>query len=255
MCLIALEFRPENPTRLRLMANRDEFHTRPSAGLGAWKDAPSIIGGRDLQGGGGWMAMHRQGRFAAVTNVRDPGLVVPASAPSRGDLVRTALECEDLAQWLRQLAQGDAWHYAGFNLLASDGEQLWHLYRGQASLELSTVPPGIHGLSNASLNTPWPKVLNVCRGLAESRGQDWPARALAHFGDTAQAADHRLPDTGIEPALERRLSSAFILGEDYGTRSTTWLEWYDSGDFFLQERRYAPWGRWLGERQHDTRNA
>ena len=255
MCLIAFDFRPDDAIRLRLMANRDEFHARPTAGLGIWEDAPAIIGGRDLQGGGGWMAMHRHGRFAAVTNVRDPGLEVPASSPSRGALVRDALECDDLAQWLRHLAQGEARRYAGFNLLAGDGQRLWNLYRGRAALSLTAVPPGIHGLSNASLDTPWPKLLSACQGLADSRQAGWPETALTRFADTRQTDDERLPDTGVEPELERRLSAAFILGDAYGTRSTSWLEWQSSGHFRMHERRFGPGGTWLDDHHIDTRHA
>ena len=96
MCLIAFDHRPGEAMPLRLVANRDEFHARPSAALAPWDDAPGIVGGRDLEAGGTWLAVHRRGRFAAVTNVRDPGLGVPRGAPSRGALVRKALQCPDL---------------------------------------------------------------------------------------------------------------------------------------------------------------
>jgi uncharacterized protein with NRDE domain len=247
MCLIVFDYRPRAPVPLRLVANRDEFHQRPTAPLGTWEDAPDIVGGRDLEAGGSWLAVHRRGRIAAVTNVRDPGLKVAADAPSRGRLVREALECPDLVVWLADLAAGEGWRYAGFNLLASDGRRLWHLHRSREKLLLSEVAPGIHGLSNASLDTPWPKLIAARQGLATSLRRRWPEDALSALSDSRPADDAHLPDTGVGLELERRLSSPFIIGEQYGTRATTWLEWHaEAGVIELEERRYGPGGRTLG---------
>lgn len=252
MCLIAFDHRPGTAVPLRLVANRDEFHARPAAALAAWDDAPAIVGGRDLEAGGSWLAVHRDGRFAAVTNVRDPALAVDADAPSRGALVRRALECEDLAGWLDALAAGEALRHAGFNLLAGDGQGLWHLHRGRERLRLRRVSPGLHGLSNAELDTPWPKLIAARQGLATGlhRG-DWPQGALAALGDPREAEDGQLPDTGVGLELERRLSAAFILGRDYGTRATTWLEWRADGRLTIGERRFGPRGTPLGARHRE----
>ncbi|PMR73002.1 NRDE family protein [Billgrantia endophytica] len=251
MCLIAFEYRPDTRVPLRLVANRDEFHHRPSAPLGTWGDAPGIVGGRDLEAGGSWLAVHRSGRFAAVTNVRDPALKVGAAAPSRGQLVRDALECSDLAGWLKALAGGDGWRYAGFNLLAGDRGRLWHLHRGRERLSLSTVSPGVHGLSNASLDTPWPKLITARQGVmtALRRGR-WPQDALAAMADHHPADDAHLPETGVGLELERWLSAPFIQGERYGTRAMTWLEWNaGDGTIRLGERRFGPGGQALGENE------
>ena len=248
MCLIAFDHRPGSAYPLRLVANRDEFHARPAAPLGAWDDAPEIVGGRDLEAGGTWLAVHRRGRVAAVTNVRDPRLKVPPGAPSRGALVREALECDDLPAWLDQLSSGAAGHYAGFNLLAGDGERFWHLHRGVDGIWLRQVPPGLHGLSNASLNTPWPKLIAARQGLAASlRHGQWPEDALAVLGDARPADDSQLPETGVGLEVERRLSPPFIVGRDYGTRASTWLAWHDDGRIELGERRFGPDGVRLGE--------
>ncbi|OUE43360.1 hypothetical protein BZY95_08280 [Billgrantia desiderata SP1] len=244
MCLIAFDFRPQAPIALRLVANRDEFHQRPTAALAAWQDAPDIVGGRDLEAGGSWLAVHRRGRVAAVTNVRDPALAVAPDAPSRGQLVHEALECPDLSAWLLRLAGGEGWRYAGFNLLAGDGERLWHLHRGRDELLLTQVAPGIHGLSNATLDTPWPKLVVARQGLAAAQRRRWPEDALEAFGDTRSADDGHLPDTGVGLELERRLSPPFIVGEQYGTRATTWLEWdAGAGVVVLEERRFGPGGQ------------
>ncbi|GGX87407.1 hypothetical protein GCM10007160_13440 [Litchfieldella qijiaojingensis] len=249
MCLIAFDYRPDHQVRLRLVANRDEFHARPSAALGIWEDAPDIVGGRDLQAGGTWLALHRRGRFAAVTNVRDPGLEVPSDAPSRGHLVREALECDDLYVWLDDLAKHQASHYAGFNLLAGDSHGLWHLHRGRESIHLVPVAPGTHGISNGDLDSPWPKVELARQGLAHSLNSgDWPRAALRAMSESRPTEEpHRLPDTGVGEELERRLSPLFIIGDDYGTRAMTWLTWYADGSAEIGERRYGPGGDPQGE--------
>ncbi|WP_163576919.1 NRDE family protein [Halomonas faecis] len=254
MCLIVFRFAPGTPVPLRLVANRDEFHARPAAPLGVWEEAPDIVGGRDLEAGGTWLAVHRRGRFAAVTNVRDPALKVASDAPSRGQLVREALECDDLPAWLERLAAGQGWRYAGFNLLAGDGQRLWHLHRGRDRLQLAPIAAGTHGLSNASLNTPWPKLIRARQALQHAQEpQVWPERALAALADTQPADVAHLPDTGVGLERERQLSSPFILGERYGTRATTWLEWdADAQRIRLGERRFGPHGAPLGENELDV---
>jgi uncharacterized protein with NRDE domain len=248
MCLIAFDHHPGGEWPLRLVANRDEFHVRPTAPLAVWQDAPEIIGGRDLEAGGSWLAVHRRGRLAAVTNVRDPRLKVAADAPSRGALVRDALTCPDLPAWLDRLATGEAERYAGFNLLAGDGQRLWHLHRGLDGIALREVTPGLHGLSNASLNSPWPKLIGARQGLGASlKHGRWPEDALAAMADPHPADDDQLPETGVGLAMERMLSSPFIVGEHYGTRAMTWVSWHASGRIEIGERRFGPEGVALGE--------
>ncbi|QJQ96890.1 MULTISPECIES: NRDE family protein [Halomonadaceae] len=250
MCLIAFDYRPGTPIPLRLIANRDERHDRATAALAPWQEEPDIIGGRDLEAGGSWLALHRQGRFAAVTNVRDPRIETLANAPSRGWLVRDALTQMEPQQWLERLGAGEAYRYGGFNLLTGDGQTLWHLHRGYRDVTLQRLPAGLYGLSNASLDTPWPKLELARSRLAESLATDtWPDAALEAMHDTTVVTDmHRLPDTGVGPALEHFLSSAFISGERYGTRATTWLEWRKD-QIEISERRYGPHGEPLGETQ------
>lgn len=248
MCLIAFDHRPGEAWPLRLVANRDEFHARPAAPLACWADDPAIVGGRDLEAGGSWLAVHRRGRFAAVTNVRDPRLKISVDAPSRGDLVRDALTCPDLPAWLDRLAGGEAARFAGFNLLAGDGNRLWHLHRGLDGISLSVIPPGLHGLSNSSLNTPWPKLIEARQGLGAClRHGRWPEDAITAMADPHPADDHQLPETGVGVEMERMLSSPFIVGERYGTRAMTWLGWHASGRIEIGERRFGPGGVAQGE--------
>ncbi len=245
MCLIAFDWRPGSATPLRLAGNRDERHERPAAALARWRDCGDILGGRDLEAGGSWLAAHAAGRVAAITNVRAPGFKAEASGPSRGHLVHQALTCADLAAWLEQLANQAAHAYAGFNLLACDGKTLWHLHHGPRGTRLVPVAPGLHGLSNASLDTPWPKLTQARQHLTElldAPERDFLNDAWALLRDTRHADDACLPDTGVGLALERQLSAAFILGQHYGTRASTLLEWRAHGDIVIIERSFAPGG-------------
>ncbi|WP_136253152.1 NRDE family protein [Onishia niordana] len=249
MCLITFDYRPDSPVWLRLLANRDEFFARPTASLEAWTEDPDIIGGRDLVAGGSWLALHRRGRFAAITNVRDTALVSPPDGPSRGHLVPKALNADDLPAWLEDLVSGEAWSYAGFNLLVGDRAGLWHLHRGRDALKLHRLPAGLYGLSNADLDTPWPKLKLARQGLAESLSTStWPQSALRVMHQQwLDINDQALPDTGVGLAVERQLAPPFITGETYGTRATTWLEWCQNGHLALSERRFGPSAHPLGE--------
>lgn len=231
---------------MQLIGNRDEFHARPTAPLASWHDA-SVVGGRDLEAGGSWLATNRQGTIAAITNVRDALLPPPKGAPSRGQLVRQALESDDVADWLASLAEGKAAEYAGFNLLVATPSQLWYLHRGREQISLCEVSPGIHGLSNAALNSPWPKLLSVRQTLERVDPMHFPDKALAAFKDPSKAPDSALPDTGVGIELERQLSAAFIVGERYGTRATSLLTLADNGDVALTEQRFGPWGAFEGD--------
>jgi len=249
MCLLAFDWQPHTLTPLRLIGNRDEFHDRPTQALHAWKDAP-IIGGRDLQAGGSWLAVNRYtSRVATLTNVRDPCLITPPGAPSRGELIRQALVCPNPEDWLEQLRH-NAQHYAGFNLLVATPHTLWHMHRGREKTTLGRVAEGIHVLSNADLNTPWPKALKLQAAMHADRqtpSTHWPQAALSAIQQSQEAPPEALPDTGIEPALEKKLSAAFIVGEGYGTRATTWLTCYQDGSTSITEQSFGPMATPRGE--------
>lgn len=257
MCLIALHFAPGTSVPLILVANRDEQHSRPTAPLNTWRDHSTISGGRDLQAGGSWLAVHQRGRFAALTNVRDPELISTPQTPSRGQLVRDALLADNLEAWLELQLAGAGLAYGGFNLLVGDAQQLWHLSRHRQGMQLAAVTAGTHGLSNATLDSPWPKLVEVrdalSRDMAEGPGSSLRLpESRACFADTRQAPDTMLPDTGVGLELERFLSAPFIVGEDYGTRSTTRLALVttDSAPHFrMIEQRFGAQGIALGERQ------
>ncbi|MCL7929742.1 NRDE family protein [Halomonas llamarensis] len=247
MCLLAFDWQPGAPTPLRLIGNRDEFYVRPTAGLHDWDDAP-ILGGRDLEAGGTWLAVNRQGVLATLTNVRDPALVAPPGTPSRGELVVQALTCEDLPTWLEQLTES-APRYAGFNLLVATPTQMWHLHRGRERTALREVPRGIHTLSNADLNTPWPKTVKLHQAMVRDTTPPitWPEASRHVIQQTDEAPAQALPDTGVGLTLEQRLSAAFIVGETYGTRATTWVTLDRQGNTAMTEQRFGQNGQFQGE--------
>ncbi len=221
MCLIVFAWRVHPRYPLVVAANRDEYLARPAAPAHWWPEAPDLLAGRDLEAGGTWMGMHRDGRFAALTNYRDPSQRL-AGAPSRGRLVRSALEGDgDTLATLRAIA-AESPHYAGFNLLVCDGLSLGVHESTSGAVRL--LEPGVYGLSNHLLDTPWPKLARARKALEDSLdalpGEE---RLLALLRDDTPAPDHHLPETGLSLEWERWLSPAFIRAPGYGTRCSSVL--------------------------------
>jgi uncharacterized protein with NRDE domain len=221
MCLVLIAWRADPKSPLLLAANRDEFHARPTLRADWWPDHPQILAGRDLDAGGTWLGLTRTGRFAALTNFRDPHRRTPGvAAPSRGTLVASLLESDaSVAESLAYLREVAA-NYHGFNVIFSDGERLaiYESTRGHGR----ELGPGIYGLSNHLLDTPWPKVQNAKSRLqATLLDTADPAALLALLRDDRPAPDEDLPRTGVSLEWERLLSSAFVRAQDYGTRCST----------------------------------
>lgn len=247
MCLIALALHAHPRYRLVVTANRDEFHARPSAPASWWDDAPDLFGGRDLQQHGSWMALARDGRWAAVTNVRR---MVPPDplAPSRGRLVAEYLRSSTSADAYVQALTADAARYAGYNLLTGDATRV--IYSSNTPHpQQQVLRPGIHAVSNTSLDTPWPKLLRLRTGLARwcAAGDEDFTTLFSQLADDAPARDDELPDTGVGLEMERFLSSPFIRSDRYGTRSCTVLAVTTTGAVHYHERRYGPQGVYQGE--------
>ena len=249
VCLILLAWDCHPRYRLVLAANRDEYHARPTAAAAWWDEPPGVLAGRDLAGGGTWFGVDRHGRWAGVTNYRDfrDPANLRAEARSRGELVRGYLAAaEPPRQWLAAVAPGaDA--YRPFNMLAGD---LRHAgWFGSRCGEGRDLQSGIHGLSNACLDTPWPKVVDGKAALARLLQKDplEPAALFALLGDQSPAPAGQLPDTGVGPELERLLSARFILSPEYGTRCSTVLLLERTGRCLFQERRFAADGSCRGE--------
>ncbi len=244
MCLIAFALNLHSRYRLVLAANRDEFHARPSAAADFHADAPDLFGGRDLQAGGSWLLAARNGQVAAVTNVRtgqpESGL------RSRGELVRRAAAADPLHDEL-QFLQATAAHYGRFNLLAYDGARLWFA-GNHPEARVFAVDDGVHTLSNAALDTPWPKTRRLQAAMHDwiGQGEGDIAVLLDALADPRTAPDDQLPRTGVPLDWERRLSAAFIVGADYGTRASTVVLVGDDHVRFV-ERRFGPHGMRLGD--------
>lgn len=243
MCLIVFAWRPGNALPLVVAANRDEFHARPAQALAAWEDAPGVYAGRDLEAGGTWLGVGPGGRFAALTNIRDPQQ--PQGARSRGELVAAYLRGElGVEAYLDEVAHRSA-QYSGFNLLIGDTLQLGYLHAQDRAQRL--LEAGVYGLSNAGLDTPWPKLLKAREGLREVLDDPRPQRLMDLLADDTQVADAELPQTGVGLATERLLSSVFIASQNYGTRASTVLIVDALGRRQLIERSFGPFGGHLGE--------
>jgi uncharacterized protein with NRDE domain len=223
MCLILFAYKVHPKYKLMVAANRDEFYQRPTAPAHFWKDAPDILAGRDLEKMGTWMGVTKSGQFAALTNYRDPNEVTDGKR-SRGELVSDALKYNgDVLEYMKGLARNNA-VYPGYNLLASDGDNLY--YYSNVGQEIKKVTPGIYGVSNHLLDTEWPKVQMGKAGLTEiinNKQSDLVENLLTLLQKADQAPNENLPRTGVSLELERMLSPMFIKSENYGTRSSTVL--------------------------------
>jgi uncharacterized protein with NRDE domain len=248
MCLILLAWQVHEDYPLALAANRDEFYRRPALPLAPWLDAPDIIGGRDLEAGGSWLACHADGRFAAVTNVRQ-GQPKTARA-SRGQLVTNYLKSNlQPVEFIRII---EAESYDGFNLLLGNRQEL-HYLSNRNHVQPERLKPGIYGLSNHGLDTSWPKLVKAKSAFAAALNTlHAPDSFFQLLGDRSVAADQDLPNTGVPLAIERLLSAIFIVSPDYGTRASTLALGHKSGYFRLWERSFGPEGRLLDERMSQT---
>jgi uncharacterized protein with NRDE domain len=267
MCLILIAWRADRDHPCVVAANRDEFHARPAAAAEWWSERPQILAGRDLEAGGTWLGITRSGRFAALTNYRDPEQLRTrkprAGAPSRGALVTSMLESNaSVAEGLTHLREVGA-NYNGFNLIFSDGDRL-----GVYESVLGTgreLEPGIYGLSNHLLDTPWPKVQHAKSRLEQAlldRADTGPLLELLR--DDRPAPDDQLPGTGVSLEWERLLSSAFVRAPDYGTRCSTIIRIDARGRAYFDEWSWNSAGEDIGraslrfelERRHvQTRTA
>jgi uncharacterized protein with NRDE domain len=243
MCLVVLAFRVSDDSPVVLAANRDEFHARPTRAAHWWPDDGDILAGRDLQAGGTWLGVHRSGRFATVTNYRDAD--APAgNLASRGRLVTGFLAGGQAPlDYLRSI-DGDA--FAGFNLLVGDTRAVGYLSnRGGGLREL---PPGIYGLSNATLDTPWEKVQRSksrLAGLLESQRVN-ESSLLELLGDGARGPASEVRDDRLPFDIAHAITAPFIVTDDYGTRCSTVVRAESSGRWHFLERRFGPRGAQTG---------
>lgn len=260
MCLAAFALNADPRFPVVIAANRDEFFARPAAPMAWWRVGDvEVLAGRDLHAGGTWFGLTRSGRLALLTNVREPERQ-RADAPSRGALVVDWLTRDEPAEpFAASLAPG----YNGFNLISAEpGDGLWHWISNRAPAPVP-LGPGVHGLSNAALDTPWPKTeglkTDLTQALATSTCEDdLMAQLFAALARPEMAPDAELPDTGVGLVRERQLSPRFVRIPDpdmpdrarYGTRCSTVLIRRADGGVIVAERTVTAEGRWLPDVIH-----
>lgn len=254
MCLLVLAWKHHPRYRLILAGNRDEFHDRAAAPLNWWQDDPRILGGRDLKAQGTWLGVARSGRFGVVTNYRD--LQAPVeSAPSRGQLITRFLTGATSPKEFLDDLRGAAPRYSGFNLLVGGTRALYYFSnRGPAPTALA---PGVYGLSNHLLDTPWPKLTRTRERFDALLAQPEiaPEGLFTMLGDREQASHGNLPSTGLPEDWERVVSAPFIVNERYGTRCSSVLLVERTGRTILQERRFDATGIQSGNSRFEFTSA
>lgn len=237
MCLLVFSYRQHPVYDLVFASNRDEFYGRPTRAAGFWDEHPSVLAGKDLEAGGTWMGIARDGDFSALTNYRDPS-ISKENPPSRGHLVLDFLvNGDDPEPYLEKVHQA-ADEYNGFNLLTGNTSRL--MYYSNQQKEIKLLEPGLYGLSNKLLDTPWPKVQKAKTDLQLAiKDEEISLDGLFDIlVNDKQAPENQLPDTGIPKELERAVSPIFIKTERYGTRNSTVVLIDKSGKVTFEERRY-----------------
>ena len=253
MCLIYVAWRRHARHRLVVAANRDEHHARPAAPAHWWGDAPGVLAGRDLEAGGTWLGVSSTGRFAAITNYRGPSVHL-VDAPSRGALVSGFLTGDTSApEYLGRIME-EGHRYRGFSLLAMDGDRL--AFASNRSRGVVRLDPGVYGLSNHLLDTPWPKVTHGKRALerllAEPDVRTPELLALLAAGDSRSDGALRA-DIGSDLGRMQWRSSRFILGSDYGTRTSTVVLLDAGGAGVFVERSFDASGAAVGDAAFELR--
>jgi uncharacterized protein with NRDE domain len=246
MCLAVLALDAHPRYRLVAAANRDEFHARPTQPAHWWRDAP-ILAGRDVAQGGTWLGVSRNARFAFVTNVREPGRYDP-NARSRGALVPALLgHGGEMAQAMCDVVDA-AMECNGFNLVGATAPSA--VFGSNRGLRSQPLARGVFGVSNAGLDTAWPKLVRAKRGVAAwlATGHDAIDELWHVLRDETRADDDALPSTGVPRERERLLSSPFIVSDTYGTRSSTIVTIDREGEVTFVERTYDAAGNLTGER-------
>lgn len=240
MCLVLFAYKVHPKYPLIITANRDELYKRPTQKAHWWESHPNLLAGKDLKGGGTWLGASKSGKFATLTNYRDMAHI-RSDAPTRGTLVMDYLlnEEQDAMTYLQSIENDAAFN--GYNLLLYEkGQLFWHSNVNGKSLQLEE---GVYGMSNALLDTPWPKVLRgkqYLRSLLEENPTDFDVtKAFAYLKDQYQAKDKDLPNTGVTLEWERILSPMFIESVTYGTRCSTVVLVNDIGEIFFEERVYV----------------
>ncbi|MCL6270388.1 NRDE family protein [Sansalvadorimonas sp. 2012CJ34-2] len=236
MCLIALNWNPDHQYPLIMASNRDEFYARPTSKAEYWEDHHNIFGGRDQRASGTWLAVGTQGRMAAITNFRE---LDASGERTRGELITNFLAGDIPTVEYLQRVHNNRHLYAGFNLLLADSNALWYYSNRQDVIR--QLEPGLYGLSNGLLNTPWPKVRRLKKKLRKviDSGNITPQSCIDLLHDEKRPPDDEIPDTGVDPVWERMLAPCFIRSPNYGTRNSTGLVLERDGKLHWHEQFYT----------------
>jgi uncharacterized protein with NRDE domain len=248
MCLINFQWNEHPSYKLIIAANRDEFYERPTAPAQFWEEEPNILAGQDLLQKGTWLGITKSGKFAALTNYRDPEHM-KKGALSRGEIVTNFLTTDLSPEGYLQKLKERKNDYVGFNVLVGNTDKLYH-YNNVLD-ERTEISPGVHGLSNATLDTPWPKVVKGKKQLKEYTAANEkidPDKLFSIISDAEEADDASLPETGVGLEMERKLSAPFIKMAEYGTRSSTVLLMDQQNNVTFIERTYEK-GEFRDEKQ------
>lgn len=238
MCLNLFSYKSHPKYQLIIAANRDEFYGRPTREAHFWEDNSNVLGGRDMQHGGTWLGLNKNGKFAFITNYRDFSLYYP-DAPSRGPLVSNYLKGElSPEEYVKSIENPK--QYSGFNLVVGDMSSAWYL--SNVLDGPSEIKPGVHGVSNAFMDTPWQKVEKGKTCLADISHKDdfTPEELFAMLADEQQASDDKLPETGLPIEMERAVSAMFIKSPDYGTVCSTVVMVDHTGQVYFAEKTTNP---------------
>lgn len=239
MCLITFSYKVHPAYKLIVAANRDEFYQRPTRKAQFWEEEqlPDVLAGKDLKANGTWMGVSKTGKWGALTNFRDPSNIKD-NAPTRGDLVLDFLKSDISEQEYLQEVQKKAEEYNGFNLLIGDKDSVFH-FSNENNL-ITEIKPGIHGVSNALLDTPWPKLDHAKKALTDVTSKEAFSKEdlFTILKNSETAPDDKLPSTGIPYEWEKAVSSIFIKTDNYGTLCSTLLLVDYEGNAEFIERRY-----------------
>jgi len=237
MCLIVFSYKAHKNYKLVVAANRDEFYERPTVKADFWSDHPQILGGRDLEAKGTWMGVTMEGRISMLTNYRDLRNL-KENAPSRGNIVADFLKKAESPKSFLSKLDAVSHAYNGFNLVLGNSEDLW--YYSNQTRRITMLGSGVYGLSNALLDTSWPKVKRAKEKIGKAIEKDIidEEEILNLLFDDVAAPDEDLPDTGVGYEKEKMLSSVFIKSPNYGTRCSTVVTITNSGKIYFKERTY-----------------
>lgn len=252
MCLIVFAYKMQPGVPLVFAGNRDEFYKRPTEKAHIWSTTPAVIAGKDIKAGGTWLGLSSDGRVAAITNYRDMNQIKP-NAPSRGHIVKDALTSpHSTEQYLEQLKRV-AEEYNGFNLITGNREKLF--YFNNQTMQVKELKPGIYSLSNAFLNTPWPKsewAKEHFKQILDS-GEQEPDRFFSMLKNSDTYPLEKLPETGLSNEMEKAVSAVFIKTEGYGSRSSTVIKLTQNDSFYFEERTYKASSKKVKSKEKFTR--